>query len=224
MSYPQTGSMGNDSRGLAIYCYWQDIYDRLLIMDHSYDTQMSMAAGEASRLVDMLLTPYVSTLPLPSWDSNIEFITADFCASIFKRRLTPNEVTLRGTLQPDMINDVDGTGWFAMFLTKIERYIKSYFVLTQAFATTGNAVNNPSLFLTLFKQGIITGVEARKYMNQASQVVLNQLETLVKTVTETRTITESTYKTKQQKAFAFVSAQNPTNGLADGYKEDSETD
>ena len=116
----------------TVYCVKNDVKDRLLIAltDTSYDTALDVAIAESSRTIDIFLKPYV-TVPLVSVDTQVEIICADMSASIFKRRLIPQEVKLRGTLQPDMINDVDGTGWFAVGLKKLLDYIKSYYSLAE---------------------------------------------------------------------------------------------
>ena len=49
-----------------------------------------------------------------------------------------------------MINDVDGTGWFAVGLRKLESYIKSYYTLAQEIGVT---VHNPDIYLRLFEKG-----------------------------------------------------------------------
>ena len=174
----------------AVYCEKTEVKDRLLIneSDTQYDTALDNAISEASRLVDIFLKPYI-TVPLEEIPSQIAHITADFSASIFKRRWTPQEAKIRGTLQPDMINDVDGTGWFALGLRKVEQYIKSYYVLAEEL---GNTAHNPDIFMSLFKQGLITGKEARNFINATSAISNKIIDDITKSldVTETQVLTK----------------------------------
>ena len=198
------------------YCDITLLKDRLLIAanDTQYDDALNSAVNEASRLVDLFLKPYVE-VPLNDADEQIEAITADFGASIFKRRMLPDEVRMRGTdiLQPD-VGAVDASGWFALGLRKIEQYIKNYYILTQAFAENGNVVHNPRIYLQLLKQGIITGKEARDMMNKATAELSSEIQELCKIITTdemvtlTKNETVSEYKTKRQKSFVFVKSDN----------------
>ena len=185
------GTANADSTQSNVYCTKDAVKDRMLVLtsDTTYDTSFDNAIAEASALVDIFLKPYV-TVPLSTYDSNITNLTADFAASIFKRRWMPSEVTVRGTLQPDMINDVDGTGWFALGLRKVEQYIKSYYVLAE---TLGNTAHNPDIFMSLFKQGLITGKEARNFINAVSTIANTVIDTITKTldVTESQTLTKT---------------------------------
>jgi hypothetical protein len=196
------------------------IKQRLLIQnaDTSYDSAINDSIIEASRLVDIFLKPYVS-VPLDTVPDQIAHITADFTCSVFKRRLNPQEVTLRGTLQPDMINDIDGTGWFALALRKLEQYIKSYYTLAQSPIGT-SSIYNPVIYLDLFQRGLITGKEARQYMASNYSIVTQEIQTLTKTLTETitrtATDTEVEYHTKTQHKFTFV--ESDKDG---GYEEQS---
>ena len=169
------------------YCNYEDVYDRMLIQDDTYDTSIEAAAIEAYDLVNVFLKPYV-TVPLSSVDSNIRYICADFASSIFKRRMTPNEVSIRGTLQPDMINDMDGTGWFGLGIRKLEQYIKNYYVLAEEIGTT---TRNPDMYLKLFKQGLITGTEFRNLVNSATNSVIEEAKSIIIANTETNTISNT---------------------------------
>ena len=178
---------------MTAYCNIALLKDRLLIgvNDTQYDDALNNAADEASRLVDIFIKPY-TTVPLTTPDSQIIAITADFGTSIFKRRMLPDEVRMRGTdiLQPDL-GAVDATGWFALALRKIEQYIKNYYVLTQAFAENGSTVHNPRLYLQMLKEGIITGKEARQMMNNATIETIKEIQELTKTLITNETITLS---------------------------------
>jgi len=169
------------------YCTLSDLHDRLLIVDNSYDSSLIIAAVEASRLVDDFLKPY-TTVPLSTVNQSIEYITADFSASVFKRRMTPNEVTIRGTLQPDMINDMDGTGWFGLGIRKLEQYIKNYYTLAEKIGTT---TRNPDIYLKMFKQGTITGVELRQLINSANNAVIEEVKSITTQKAENNVITNS---------------------------------
>ena len=183
----------------TVYCTKDDVMDRLLIKstDTSYDTALDIAIAEASRTVDIFLKPY-TTVPLVTYDEQISIITSDFAANIFKRRLNPQEVKLRGTMQPDLINDVDGTGWFAMGLKKMLDYIKSYYALAEP-ASTENAMVNPEVYMQLFKNGTITLKEARALMADADSVITKKLNE-ISTITKTTTDIKDTYHTKRQKS------------------------
>ena len=178
---------------MTVYCDITLLKDRLLIgvNDTQYDDALNNAVNEASRLVDLFLKPYTN-VPLNDADEQIEAITADFGASIFKRRMLPDEVRMRGTdiLQPDL-GAVDATGWFALALRKIEQYIKNYYVLTQAFAENGSTVHNPRLYLQMLKEGIITGKEARQMMDTATIETIKEIQELTKTLITNETITLS---------------------------------
>ena len=199
----------------AVYCVKDDVKDRLLITtsDTSYDTALDIAIAEASRTVDIFLKPY-TTVPLEDTvPDQVAYITADFASSIFKRRLIPQEVKLRGTIQPDMINDVDGTGWFAVGLKKLQDYIKSYYILAQEI---GNTAHNPDIYVKLFKMGLITGKEARLFINNGSSIANTEIDTIISTKSITESITkitrDDTYPTKRQKSFAFIEGDPNTLG------------
>ena len=207
---------------MTVYCDITLLKDRLLIAvnDTQYDDALNNAVNEASRLVDLFLKPYTN-VPLNDADEQIEAITADFGASIFKRRMLPDEVRMRGTdiLQPDL-GAVDATGWFALALRKIEQYIKNYYVLTQAFAENGNVVHNPRIYLQLLKEGIITGKEAREMMNKATAELSTEIQEICRTLTtdEVVTLTKDVTDTLNQtvsKALTTEDLQNITRSIAD---------
>jgi hypothetical protein len=216
------------------YCYIEDIKDRMLIQvtDTSYDTALNSAAVEASRIVDTFLKPY-TTVPLTGTiDPPIFVFTADIAASVFKRRMFPEDVALEGTLTPDEMQKVTARGWFAQGITKLEQYIKAYFVFSTAFTENGNAVHNPRLYLELFRKGVITGKEARTLMGQANEELVHEYKELCKTITtdenyniaKTVADTERAYHTKKQRSFAFISSntRNDKSSMQDGYQVDSE--
>lgn len=167
------------------YCSIDLVKDRMLIDtgDSSFDGPLGVAITEASRLVDIFLKPYV-TVPLTTIAAQVEAITADFAASIFKRRMMPAEVGIRGALQPDQINEITAEGWFAQGIKKIEQYIKSFYTLAQ---TIGNTAHNPDMYITLFERGIITGKEARAFINTESAIASKRIEELCRTETLYRT-------------------------------------
>lgn len=201
------------------YCDKDAVKDRMLIVigDTTYDNALDVAIEEASRLVDVFLKPYLTSPepPLETPDSHIAAITADFAASLFKRRMLPDDVKIRGALQPDMMNEIDSTGWFAQGVRKIEQYIKSYYTLAEAL---GNTAHNPDIYLSLFKSGVITGKEARAFINTATAVALTKIDTITRTETiiKTEDVTRSEYNTKKQKSFAFVKSDGN-----DGYEDDT---
>jgi hypothetical protein len=199
------------------------IKDRLLIAstDTSYDTALDTAIAEADRTIDIFLKPYV-TVPLTSVSDQIAIISADFASSIFKRRLVPQEVKLRGTLQPDMINDVDGTGWFAVGLKKLLDYIKSYYALAQA-ASTADAIVNPDVYMELFKNGVLTLKEARALMASSTAVITKRIAettTAGRTLTNTETDIKDIYHHKRQKSFSFIEGDPDTLGTYKQQEDD----
>ena len=177
----------------TMYCEVADVKERVLIKtaDTSYDTAITRAIVEASRTVDLFLTPYEVSLPLSyTIPDMIVIITADMSCSVFKRRLIPNEVKVRGSLQPDMINDVDGTGWFALALKKILDYIKNTYALAQD-PNSDSISFNPNVYKELFTKGLITLTEARAFMadeNSAITEALNKVLTITQTLTDTQNI------------------------------------
>jgi hypothetical protein len=245
----------------TVYCTSTSIKSRLLIKstDTSMDADITEAISEASRIVDIFMKPYATAIPLEGEDltDQIAIITADFTASIFKRRWVPNESNVRGNTGLDMINDVDGSGWFAVGLKRIQDYIKAFYTLE----TSISAVINPVIYSDLMKKGVITPKEARDLMVDDSlaitkklseiyskQITLTEIndisniktdtitkdETLTKTqddhitkdealtkteskdITDVKDITETTYLTKKQNSFVFISGDETTQG----YKED----
>jgi len=60
----------------------------------------------------------------------ISVIAADFCASIFKRRMLPDEVKIRGEFLPMESQDavLDSQGWYAIAWKKLQIFIKSVYV------------------------------------------------------------------------------------------------
>ena len=186
---------GESTMDTTPYCAVNDVKDRLLVKnaDTSYDAAITIAIIEASRTVDIFLKPY-ETVPLQyTVPDPVIIITADLSASIFKRRLIPSEVKIRGPLQPDMINDVDGTGWFAMALKKLLDYIKNYYALAVT-PDTDDKVYNPEVFKELFAKGILTLKEARAYManaTEAIQNILNEVYTRTATLHDTKVLVKS---------------------------------
>jgi len=190
------------------YCLKDAVKDRMLIAtaDTSYDTALDTAITEASRLVDIFLKPY-TTVPLTSpYPDQISAITADFSASIFRRRMMPDDVKVRGTLRPDQMGEMDAVGWFAQGIKKIEEYIKSYYTLQVT--VIGNIVHNPDIYITLFEKGIITAKEARTFLSTDFAIANKRVDDITKTETITTTqtthIIEDEYRTKKQKSFAFI--------------------
>jgi hypothetical protein len=204
------------------------IKDRMLIntTDNSYGpdgsgtSSLEKAAVEASRLMDIFLKPYV-TVPFTSFplDAILQMICADFAASIFKRRQYPSEQGMKPSLQPDMINDVEGTGWFAVGLKRLQDYIKTVYALGVAM---GNTVNNPEIYAELYKNGMITLKEFRTFeSNPAAAInrITNNktVNNILNIQSNTELLTRRIYITKKQKSFAFISSDG--NG---GYQVDSE--
>jgi len=186
------------------------VKDRLLInlTDNSYNTPLGLACVEASRLVDIFLTPYVATLPLTLPDAMVQMVTADFAASIFKRRQFPTEQSMKPALQPDMINDVDGTGWFAVGLKRLQDYIKVKYALG---VKVPSSVSNPEIYAQLFKDGTITLMELRTYLTDPEATInkkLNEIKVLQTSMSDTilKNIVERTYKTSQKHSFAFITS------------------
>jgi hypothetical protein len=203
------------------------VKDRMLIKiagaDTSFDTPLQVAALEASRLMDLFLTPYEPSLPFTSFPLNalLQMICADFTASVFKRRQYPMEQTLRPALQPDMINDVEGTGWFAVGLKRLQDYIKVKYALG---VKVPSSVSNPAIYAQLYKDGSITLMELRSYLSDPDAAITQRLQE-IKTMSHSlvdlinRDLTESTYKTSKKKSFAFISSDGDN-----GYQVDSEVE
>jgi phage gp36-like protein len=68
----------------------------------SASTKLTNSANEASRLVDLYLMSKEENLPLAVVPAIIADITADFGASIYKRRYAPSELRLAisGLIRP----------------------------------------------------------------------------------------------------------------------------
>ncbi|MGB9856098.1 MAG: hypothetical protein ACPLKS_06110 [Caldisericum exile] len=146
--------------------------------------------GSGTMLVDdVSLVATVKCYPY-----EIQQITADFAASIFKRRMMPEDVNLRGALQPDQINQIDATGWFSLGIAKLERYIKSKYVIQDKPLTT--TLYNPDVYIELFNRGIITAAEVREFTGQ---------EVVIKDVRET-------YEYRRQKKFKVIAGVEDEDG------------
>jgi hypothetical protein len=220
------------------YCDKVDVKERLLIksVDTSYDTALDNAIIEASRTIDTFLKPYEEVPLQYTVPDQIVIIAGDLSSSIFKRRLVPSEVKVRGALQPDMINDIDGTGWFALALKKILDYIKAFYALAVT-PDNDSVMVNPNVYKELFMKGILTLKEARDYMGDTDSAIKEALiktltvtqtltdtktTTLTQTDTVTKDITETMYPTKRQKAFGFTSGRSTADNVGAGYGKDSE--
>lgn len=204
------------------------IKDRMLIntTDNSYGpngsgtSPLEKAAVEASRLMDLFLKPYV-TVPFTTFplDAILQMICADFAASIFKRRQFPSEQSMKPSLQPDMINDVEGTGWFAVGLKRLQDYIKTVYALG---VSVPSSVSNPAIYAQLYKDGSITLKELRSYLADPNAAITQRLQE-IKTMNHSlvdlisRDLTESTYEYSKKKSFVFISSDSDS-----GYKVDSE--
>ena len=204
------------------------IKDRMLIQftDNTYGpdgtgvSPIELAAQEASRLMDIFLKPY-ATVPFTTFplDAILQMICADFAASVFKRRQYPTEQVMRPALQADMINDVEGTGWFAVGLKRLQDYIKSVYALGVTMATT---VNNPETYAQLYKDGMITLKELRTFEANPTAAInritnTTEIKNILTVLSNTELLTRRIYITKKQKSFAFISSDG--NG---GYQLDSE--
>jgi hypothetical protein len=158
------------------YCSIYLVKERLLINgdDYTYDDALHTAVQEASRVCDMFLRAYTDVPLQPTvvkqsgcetvyvYYYEIQQATADIAASIFKRRMMPEDVTLRGALQPDQLNQMDATGWFALGIRKLEQYIKSKYVIQDK--ALQSTIYNPDLYIELFNRGLITGAEVRQFI------------------------------------------------------------
>ena len=206
--------MSEATMNQTMYCAVADLVDRMLVKANdvtNYTAEMNYCIVEASRMVDTFLMPYVTTLPyVENIPDQIVIASADFAASVFKRRYVPSEVKMKN-LMPDMINDVDGSGWFALGLKKLIEYIKDNFALTNNPANDTGMVFNPEIMKDLYIKGILTLKEARSYManpDLAIQEVVNRLTTESLSRIETQTITRSMYVTKQQRSISFIAGAN----------------
>jgi len=103
----------------------------------SYDTAMTEALEEASRVIDMYLAPYVGTedvyntisfsfktLPLTIVPDIINDIAEDFGVVFFKRRDVPKGVGLTGSF--GAYNETL-EGYIAQGQKKLETFINTYF-------------------------------------------------------------------------------------------------
>jgi len=219
------------------YCDIDIVKDRMLIAlnDTSYDDALNTAVEEASRMIDIFLMPYEDTLPLTGDNitAQLNQIAGDFSASIFKRRMVPTEVRIRGALQPnpmDIVSSMDASGWFGIGIKKLEMYIKGKYTLATEIS---NTVYNPDIWVRLFDKGMITGLEARTRITDAANAAIKKIEDITKTLAVnetivrdetltkaeniTREITETQYITKKQSSFAFI--EGDKDG---GYKEQEE--
>lgn len=127
------------------------IKDRLNIAHSTttYDTAMTIALEEASRLVDMYLAPYAgtvdvyntinfsfSTLPLSSVPEAIADIAEDFGVVLFKRRDSgPKGVGLTGSF--GQYNETL-EGYMAQGQKKMELFIECYFKKGKIVFVAGN--------------------------------------------------------------------------------------
>lgn len=210
----------------AGYCSIDLIKDRILDphSDTQYNADLEAAGTEASRVVDIFLKPY-TTVPLSGTIPDaVVIITADFAASVFKRRMLPEEVKMQPELTPENLNQMEATGWFAQGMKKLQEYIRSYYTLAQGFSEDGAAVHNPMAYAELVKRGVITAKEARAMLSAANSIVNHIIDEICKTITiseikdkvETVSTTEQRYDTKKQKSFVFVRSNK--NG---GYEKDT---
>jgi len=184
---------------MSAYAALNDMKDRLLITlsDTQYDDALNTANNEASAIVDTFLSPYVpfvdgagnnqEALPLNSADVQIQIITADIAVSVFKRRMMPEDITIKGQMiTPDNQHEMEARGWFGQGIQKLETYIRSYCVLAE---TIGYITHNPEVYMSLYKKGIITAKEARHFINDCTAIHNYLLETLTKSITDTENIT-----------------------------------
>ena len=199
------------------YCQIEWIKTRVLISDNdtTFDTLLNTAANEATDLVNLFLEPYDSAINITTGSvfSNptlqVQEITADFGASIFKRRHLPEgDIQLQGVIQPEGdANQIVASGYFGMALRKLEDYIKFHYGLK------GNPVvnmNNGPIIMALLKQGIIKLNEARSLLNNTTTVIWR---------------IERTYQTRKQNYFGFIQGNNvasdgttPDGSGTGGYK------
>jgi len=205
--------MSESTMNQTQYCAVADLVDRMLVKANdvaNYTPEMTYCIVEASRMVDTFLMPYITVPIVGTPADQIVIATADFAASIFKRRYVPAEVKMKN-LMPDMINDVDGSGWFALGLKKIIEYIKDYFALTNNPANYSGEVFNSSMVLDLYSKGLLTLKEARAYManpNTADAITKILNTTKIDVESLTKLTTHRQYVTKKQNSFAFIAGAN----------------
>jgi hypothetical protein len=126
---------------------------------------------------------------------------------------------MKPSLQPDMINDVEGTGWFAVGLKRLQDYIKTVYALG---VSVPSSVSNPAIYAQLYKDGSITLKELRSYLADPNAAITQRLQE-IKTMNHSlvdlisRDLTESTYEYSKKKSFVFISSDSDS-----GYKVDSE--
>ena len=125
------------------YVSTQNVMDRLLITDSTYEDAIEDAIGEACNYVAAAHCPFVSTLPLSTVTSFMVDYTADIAAGIFKRRMMPA--------------DMD-TGWWAQGIEKLRLDIDSTYLYGTTF--TWNS-NNPEEIMTALDKKVINIKEAR---------------------------------------------------------------
>jgi hypothetical protein len=209
------------SENETTYVSLNDIKDRMLIPldDDQFDDALNAAGLEASRVIDMFLGAY-TTVPLTdnTVPREVAIISADIAASIFKRRMMPEDVELHGSLTPDNSDEIVARGWFGQGIQKLEQYIRSHYVIGTAVTT----ISNPDVYMNLYNKKLITAKEAREFMTAAAAVVKNVADTLVKSLTnvEAHTIvvekttndTMVQYHTKKQKSFVWVQSDEDDEG------------
>jgi hypothetical protein len=155
------GTANANSDVIAIYCTIAQVKERLLIptTNTTYNTDIESASAEASRLIDIYLTPYV-TVPLTSPTAQIGYIAADFATSIFKRRMMPSETKIIGQLSPEGMTVIEASGWWAIALKKLEEYIKNtYHLVDKSFAWT--SCQDPDVVLRALDRRVLGIAEAR---------------------------------------------------------------
>jgi phage gp36-like protein len=182
---------------MTMYCNINDVKDRLLIdvTDTSYDNALNNAINEASVVCDMFLRAYTN-VPLTSpYPDEVRYACADIAASIFKRRMMPEDVTLRGALQPDQLNQMDATGWFALGIRKLEQFIKSKFGIQDK--PLQNTIYNPELYIELFNRGLITIAEVRQFIVNPDVKIVEHKET---------------YQYSRQKKFKVIRGKTDSDG------------
>jgi len=195
------------------YCTTDLVKDRLLIdvNDTTYEEALHNAIEEASRVCDMFLRAYTNvplepeileermsgcgTIYVYVYYYEIQQATADIAASIFKRRMMPEDVTLRGALQPDQLNQMDATGWFALGIRKLEQFIKSKFGIQDK--PLQDTIYNPELYIELFNRGLITIAEVRQFIVNPDVKIVEHKET---------------YQYSRQKQFKVIRGKEDSDG------------
>lgn len=113
------------------YCENEDIGKRLLMTDTqitSDEENLTLAAEEATRLIDLYLSPYEDDLPLQTVPDILADIAADFGASIRKRKYSPTEQKIPNSipLGSDQVNQ-EASGWYAIGYSKLMTYLKNIY-------------------------------------------------------------------------------------------------